>query len=117
MVQVFHVIKSMIYLRDRDKWNTRAWPRHGAAKQRFIFYLIHLERSKHSVNNVAEQAEVDEDDDTEDNCSFGVESVLIACRLIVVYRFWSAKPLSRLVYYWDHCSFMLSLICNAETNR
>ena len=26
-------------------------------------------------NNVAEQAEVDEDDDSEDNCSFGVESV------------------------------------------
>ena len=47
-----------------------------------------MERSKRSVNNVAERAEVDEDDDTEDNCSFGVESVLIACRLIVAYRFW-----------------------------
>ena len=32
-----------------------------------MFYLILLERSKHSVNNVAERAEVDEDDDTEDN--------------------------------------------------
>ena len=29
--------------------------------------LIHLERSRHSVNNVAERAEVDEEDDTEDN--------------------------------------------------
>ena len=33
--------------------------------------------SKHSVNNVAERAEVDEDDDKEDNSSFGVESVLM----------------------------------------
>ena len=29
--------------------------------------LIHLERSRHSVNTVAERAEVDEDDDTEAN--------------------------------------------------
>ena len=48
---------------------------------------ITAERSKHNANNVAERAEVDEDDNTEDNCSFGVESVLIACRLIVAYRF------------------------------
>ena len=49
--------------------------------RRFIFLrnltLIHLERSKDSVNNVAERAEVDEDDATEDNCSFGVESILV----------------------------------------
>ena len=46
-------------------------------KRPFIFNEIWLEISKHSVNNVAERAEVDEEDDTEDNSSFGVESVLM----------------------------------------
>ena len=54
-----------------------AWSCHGAS-QKALSSSRNLTRiSKHSVNNVAERAEVDEDDDTEDNSSFGVESVLM----------------------------------------
>ena len=54
-----------------------------------LYFLLNTPGKKqtHCQYNVADRAEDDEVDDTEDNCSFGVESVLIACRLIVAFRF------------------------------
>ena len=71
LVQALHVITSITYLRDRDKWlvEQNKWSMRGW-EQRDQVTVLHNWRfsfTKSPWHSVAERAEVDEDDDTEDN--------------------------------------------------